>query len=619
MQQQAPDFAVDRVSTEDPAVYQMLSAGQTEGVFQFESSGMRGVLMQLGPESLEDLIAVISLYRPGPMDSIPRYIQNRHNPSLVTYLHPSLEPILKVTYGCMVYQEQIMQIFRSLAGYTLGRADIVRRAMSKKKKDVMERERQIFVHGLTDDQGRVIVEGCLKRGVDEKSAMAIVSEMESFASYAFNKPHAASYAYVSYQTAYLKCHYPREFMAALLTSVLDNTTKVAEYMAECQRLGISVLPPSVNESESGFTVSGGAIRFGLLASRNIGRSFVEQLIAERRSRPFSSFYDFCDRMYGKDLNRRALESLVKCGALDGLGANRRQMLVSIDPILDDLDSARRRNLEGQLNLFGMADDGTARLNDPELPDIPEYTLPERLAMEKEMTGMYLSGHPMAAYQAVSDAMHAAHIGAILACAHNTPDHAPDTAYRDGEIVTVLAIVQTVRTKITKNNQTMAFVTLEDLYGAIEMLVFPKKLEEYASYLQEGTVLQLRARISLREEEDAKLLCESIAPAPDTDVAKLCNNVAPKPAQNPASSPAPSANAHTAKHGLYLRVPDLDCDPFRRAQRVMAIFDGNTPVYVRCTATGKLLEAARSRWVMLNDPMLAELRRLLGTENVAVVK
>ncbi len=620
VQRTNPDFAIDRISTEDPAIYQMLSAGQTEGVFQFESSGMRGVLMQLGPESLEDLIAVISLYRPGPMDSIPRYIQNRHNPSLVTYLHPSLEPILKVTYGCMVYQEQIMQIFRSLAGYTLGRADIVRRAMSKKKKDVMERERRIFVHGLTDENGSVIVEGCLKRGVDEKSAMAIVSEMESFASYAFNKPHAASYAYVSYQTAFLKCHYPREFMAALLTSVLDNTTKVAEYMAECQRLGIAVLPPSVNESDSGFTVSGNAIRFGLLASRNIGRSFVDALIAERQTRPFASFYDFCDRMYGKELNRRALESLVKCGALDGLGANRRQMFVSMDTILDDLDSARRRNLEGQLNLFGMADGGDgARANEPELPDVPEYPMPELLAMEKEMTGMYLSGHPMAAYQAVSDAIHAAHIGVILACAHNSPDHTPDTTYRDGEVVTVLAIVQTVRTKITKNNQTMAFVTLEDLYGSIEMLVFPRILEQYASYLQEGAVLELRARISLREEEDAKLLCESVAPAPDTDVAKLGKNVA-RPAENrPARPAAPAASARSAKHGLYLRIPDFDCDAFLRAKRVMAIFDGNTPVYVRCTATGKLSMASRGLWVMLNEPMLGELRRLLGAENVAVVE
>ena len=619
IQRSKPDFSVDSISTEDPAVYRMLSAGQTEGVFQFESAGMRNVLMQLGPESLEDLIAVISLYRPGPMDSIPRYIQNRHNPSLVTYLHPMLEPILKVTYGCMVYQEQIMQIFRSLAGYTLGRADIVRRAMSKKKKDVMERERKIFVHGLTDDDGHVIVEGCLKRGVDEESAMAIVNEMEGFASYAFNKPHAASYAYVSYQTAFLKCHYPREFMAALLTSVLDNTAKVAEYIAECQRLGISVLPPSVNESDSGFTVSGNDIRFGLLAGRNIGRIFLDQLIAERQKRKFTSFYDFCDRMYGKDLNRRALESLVKCGALDGLGANRRQMLLSMDSILEDLDNSRRRNLEGQLSLFGMPEEG--KTGGYQLPEVAEYPMAEMLAMEKEMAGMYLSGHPMSAYQAVSEAIHAARIGDILACAHTSEEETESAAYRDGDFVTVLAIVHTVRTKITKSNQTMAFVTLEDLYGTIEMLVFPKNLEQYAEYLQEGRVLEVRARISLREEEDAKLLCESVAPAPDKDVASSGKNVASS-AASPISPPAPDTKPaapapRSERHGLYLRVPNITCAAFERASRVMAIFDGNTPVYVYCTDSGKLSLAARSRWVMLNEPMLNELKRLLGTENVAI--
>jgi DNA polymerase-3 subunit alpha len=631
IRRRVPDFSIDQISLEDPAVYKMLSGGHTEGVFQFESAGMRNVLIQLGPESLEDLIAVISLYRPGPMDSIPRYVRNRHNPALVTYKHPSLEPILKVTYGCMVYQEQIMQIFRSLAGYTLGRADIVRRAMGKKKKDVMERERQIFVHGLTDEDGNVIVEGCLKRGVDEESAMAIVNEMEGFASYAFNKPHAASYAYVSYQTAWLKCHYPREFMAALLTSVLDNTNKVAEYIAECQRLGIEVLPPSVNESESGFTVSGKYIRFGLLAGRNIGRSFLDQMILQRQNRKFTGFYDFCDRMYGKDLNRRALESLIKIGALDGLGLNRRQMIMHMDTILDDLDATRRRNLEGQMSLFGTAEEAGGSY---QIAPMAEYPIRELLSMEKEMAGMYLSGHPMAQYQKTAKAIGAVPISKILECAH-AEGHEADVPYHDGDRLTVLAIVESVKTKITKNNQTMAFVTLEDMYGAIEMLVFPKSLESYAALLQEGRVLEVVGKLSLREEEDAKLLCDYVGDDSDEEALRTRNAAGkvqkhrdddlpappperetPLPEREP-QSPAKTAPARSGRNGLYLRVPNMDCDAFQRARRVMAVFDGNTPVYVYCTDTGKLSMAARSGWVYMNEPMLGELRRILGNDNVAV--
>lgn len=632
IRRRVPDFSIDDISLDDPAVYKMLSAGQTEGVFQFESAGMRNVLIQLGPESLEDLIAVISLYRPGPMDSIPRYIRNRHNPSLVTYKHPALEPILKVTYGCMVYQEQIMQIFRSLAGYTLGRADIVRRAMGKKKKDVMERERKIFVHGLTDENGNTVVEGCLKRGVDEESAMAIVNEMEGFASYAFNKPHAASYAYVSYQTAWLKCHYPREFMAALLTSVLDNTNKVAEYIAECQRMGIQVLPPSVNESESGFTVSGDNIRFGLLAGRNIGRSFLDQMIRQRQKRKFTGFYDFCDRMYGKDLNRRALESLIKIGALDGLGLNRRQMMLNMDTILDDLDATRRRNLEGQMSLFGGAEEGGEASYD--IQPMEEYPIRDLLAMEKEMAGMYLSGHPMAQYQKAAQAIGAVPISRILECAHIDENEA-DAPYHDGDRVTVLAIVESVKTKITKNNQTMAFVTLEDMYGAIEMLVFPKSLETYASLLQEGRVLEVVGKLSLREEEDAKLLCDYVGDGSDEAALRSNRNAAgqnrrtesrdnlPAPPPEREEVPVvrepekPAAPAKSSRNGLYLRTANLDCEAFQRACRVMAVFDGNTPVYVYCTDTGKLSMASRSGWVYMNEPMLQELRRILGDGNVAV--
>lgn len=603
-----PAFVADQISTDDKPVYEMLSAGQTVGVFQFESAGMRNVLMQLGPESLEDLIAVIALYRPGPMESIPRYVQNRHHPEMVTYIHPSLEPILKVTYGCMVYQEQIMQIFRSLAGYTLGRADIVRRAMSKKKKAVMEQERRIFVEGLKDENGHVIVEGCLKRGVDEASAMKIVSEMEGFASYAFNKPHAAAYAYVSYQTAFLKCHYPREFMAALLTSVLDNTNKVAEYIAECQRLKIQVLPPNVNESESGFTVSGENIRFGLLAAKNLGRSFLNEMIQERQNGKFISFYQFCSRMYGKELNRRAVESLIKCGALDGLGSNRREMLSALPNILDELESEKRRNLEGQISLFGGADDLNASGQGYEIPSMEEFSPMEKLNMEKEIAGMYLSGHPMAEYHEMAEKLGAAHIGAIVQSAGGEGE------YQDGDSVMLLAILSSVRSKITKSNTTMAFVVAEDMFGAIEMLVFPRVLEESGALLYEGNIVAIRGRVSIREDEDAKIICEKVAALEDAPLLAGKSDQYTIPSQTVGGTAAP---IHSKRVGLYLKVPDQNGFAFDRSKLLLEIFDGKTPVYYYFANSKKMMLAPRSLWVDLNEPLLRELKRLLGEANVVV--
>ncbi|MGN1126085.1 MAG: DNA polymerase III subunit alpha, partial [Ruminococcus sp.] len=348
------------------------------------------------PESLEDLIAVISLYRPGPMDSIPMYIENRHHPEKITYKHPLLKDILNVTYGCIVYQEQVMQIFRTLAGYSLGRADIVRRAMSKKKHKVMEEERQIFINGYVNEKGEVEVEGCLRRGVEKATAISIYDDMESFASYAFNKSHAASYATISYQTAYLKCHYPKYYMAALLTSVLDNQNKMAVYIEECNRIGIKVLPPSVNYSSQGFTVVDDHIRFGLMAIKNLGKNIIDEIVEERKKNDFKSFYDFCKRLYGKNMNSRGIESLIKSGALDNLGANRRQMLSVYKNILDNLEYDRRKNVEGQLSFFDMGEnDGETKTVD--IPDIAEFPISELLSMEKEIAGMYLSGHPLYEY------------------------------------------------------------------------------------------------------------------------------------------------------------------------------------------------------------------------------
>jgi DNA polymerase-3 subunit alpha len=590
-----PGFRIEEIPMDDKEVFAMLSTGATDGVFQFESGGMRNVIMQLHPVSIEDLIAVISLYRPGPMESIPRYLENRHNPAKITYRHPLLKDILSVTNGCIVYQEQVMQIFRTLAGYSLGRADIVRRAMSKKKKDVMAREKEIFLHGLTDENGAVVVEGCVRRGVDEQTAEAIYGEMASFASYAFNKSHAAAYAVVSYETAWLKCHYPREYMAALLTSVLGDTNKLSIYIAECLRLGIGVLPPHVNESEGGFTTVGKNIRFGLLAVRNLGKGFIDSLVADRtKNGSFISFFDFCKRMYD-GLNRRSLESLVKCGALDGLGLNRRQMLTGAESVLDYLGEDKKQNVEGQIGFFDTAEkEGREEFRIAPMQDL---SAADKLDMEKEVTGMYLSGHPMAAYAGLADSLHAVRIGDIL---EETKEGAG--ALRDGATVTVLGTITKVRLKVTKSNSTMAFVTLEDLYGSIQLLVFPKTLSENGELIAEGRIVQVLGRISVRDESDTELICQTIVPAPE-----------------PGNSGAAPQKRSNSRPGLYLKVPSAEDPRYKKAMQYTAVFDGSTPLYLYFCDSGKLMAAPPSMRVSVNDVLLRALKQLLGEKNVAFIK
>ena len=403
-----PGFSMDAVPYDDQRVYAMLNAGETEGVFQMESGGMTQAVMGLQSKSLEDIIAIISLYRPGPMESIPTYIANRHNPGNVKYKTPQLEHILDVTNGCIVYQEQVMQICRELAGFSYGQADLVRRAMSKKKHDVMEKERQHFVHGNTEPGHECA--GCVANGISETVANAIFDDMSSFASYAFNKAHAAAYAVVAYQTAYLKRHYPREFMAALLTSVLDNTGKVIEYTAECQRMGIRVLPPDINASDAGFTVEGKDIRFGLLALKNVGRNLIATVVRERSGTPYRSLYDFCKRLHGTEINRRAVESMIKSGAFDNLEAKRRSMMDGVEGILKSVESEARRNLDGQIDLFGALDgEQESGRNVYKLPDSgEEYPYDILLQMEKEVSGLYLSGHPLDHYRPVIEKVSTCH-------------------------------------------------------------------------------------------------------------------------------------------------------------------------------------------------------------------
>ncbi len=586
-------FSIEAAPEDDGAVFHMLSEGHSEGVFQLESPGMKRLLVQAQPACVEDLIAIISLYRPGPMQFIPQYLESRKNPESVHYRHPLLRPILEPTGGCIIYQEQVMQIFRDLAGYSLGRADIVRRAMAKKKHDVLEREREVFLHGQQREDGTWEVDGCLRRGVDQQTALELFKEIESFASYAFNKPHAAGYAVVAYQTAYLKCHYPCEYMAALLSSVLGQTGKVAEYIEECGRLGISVLPPHVNYSDTGFTVVGKSIRFGLLAVKNLGRNVIARMVAERRAAgEFTSFYNFCKRMAGRDLNRRAIESLVKCGALDGLGNNRREMLLAVERVLDSLEADKRRNVEGQMGFFDAP--GSAQGGEPPLDKTEDFSAADKLNMEKEVTGMYLSGHPMAAYAGLYQEGGYARMDEILQSAGERETG----RYQDGQWVTLLGMVVGVRKKATKNNAQMAFASLEDMYGAITALVFPKVLEQYGSLLYEGAVVAVQGKLSFTEDKAPELVCQSLG----------------KPA-DPVSVKAPAGKP--VRPGLYLRLSSQQDPRYDKAMRYIAVFDGGaTDLYLTFQDTGKLLRAPAKFRVEINRPLLRALKELLGAENVA---
>lgn len=610
-----PGFSVENAPDDDPKVFLMITSGATEGVFQFESAGMRRVIMQSEPESIEDLIAVISLYRPGPMKFIPSYIENRRHPEKITYRHPRLSKILDVTYGCIIYQEQVMRIFRELAGYSLGRADIVRRAMSKKKHKVMEEERKYFVHGLKRADGTVEIEGCVARGVDERTAEIIYDEMESFASYAFNKSHAAAYAVVAYRTAYLKHYYPKEYMAALLTSVLGFSGKVAAYMEECARIGIPVLPPHVNESETGFSVSEESIRFGLLAVKNLGRGVIQRMLLERgRGGKFRSFYDFCKRMQGRDLNRRAVESLVRCGAFDGLGSNRREMLLAVGPVLESLDSDKRKNIEGQIGFFDLG--GAEQEETYQMPRAEEFPQAELLAMEKEVTGMYLSGHPMAPYAEVYRRDLVARTDEIAQSAAGESDK-----YSDEQYVDVLAIVSDIKRKVTKSGANMAFLTLEDIYGSMEALVFPKVLERSADLLVPGSAVKAHGRISFTEEKDPKLVCEYFtAPySPEAMLAQGARGGAGAPGAGGAGGgPGVQIRGYnTAYRGLYLRVPSMDDPLCKKALQYIEVFDGVTDLYLYALDRQKLVRAPAKYRVAVNYELVAALKRLLGEGNVAL--
>ncbi len=589
-----PDFSIDSIPTDHPAVYKLFSTGNTVGVFQFESAGMKRVLANLKPEHFEDLIAVISLYRPGPMASIPRYIHNRHHPADVRYAHPLLEPILRVTYGCIVYQEQVMQILQALAGYSLGRADLVRRAMSKKKHDVMARERDVFIDGLQRDDGTIEVEGCVRRGVPRATAERIFEEMASFASYAFNKSHAAAYAMVAYQTAYLKALYPREYLCALISSIGD-ASKVADYIREANVLNIRVLPPSVNHSRSDFIPEGDGIRFGLLAVKNIGRPTIDAIVSEREQHGvFRHFTDFIERMAQKrECNRRAVESLIQCGALDGLGANRHQMLENAPILLERFDSQGRRQLEGQLGLFDDPQLFDVTPTHDELPPLAELPVSELLAMEKAVTGLYLSGHPLKVYKPHLKHLHITPLSDLLARAEENAEKA------DGEAVKLFGSLSNVRTKATKSGADMAYAVLEDLTGDIELVLFPKTLAAVTSSLAEGQAVIVSGRLSLREDQPPSVIAERLTfiQSPDD---------LPKPA--PRSS----------KYGLYLRLMNEHDPAWEAVKPLLAKSHGDRPVFIRFADSGKLVKAGGLA-VEADKALISKLKKHLSDANVALVE
>ena len=574
---------MNAIDYNDKKVLDSLGTGKTDGVFQLESAGMKNFMKELKPQSLEDVIAGISLYRPGPMDFIPAYIKGKDHPESITYDCPELEPILAPTYGCIVYQEQVMQIVRDLAGYTWGRSDLVRRAMSKKKGKVMEQERKNFVYGNPEEN----VPGCIARGIDEKVANKIYDNMIDFAKYAFNKSHAAAYAVVAYQTAYLKYYYPVEFMAALMTSVLDNTSKVSEYIYTCRQMGIAILPPDINEGEGGFSVSGQAIRYGLSAIKSIGRPVIDAIVEERKIRgPFITLKDFITRLSGREVNKRTIENFIKAGALDGLEGNRRQKMMIYGSLLDALNQEKKTTMAGQMTLFDIAPEEDKAEYEIKLPDVEEYDKEVLLGFEKEVLGIYISGHPLEEYmERLKKNTNAVTTDFVLDEETGTLKVSDGTKVRIGGMITDKVI------KYTKNNKAMAFITLEDLVGTVEIIIFPKDYERYAKYLENDAKVFVEGRVTAEEDRNGKLICEKIISFDEV--------------KRELWLQFPSKSDFEEKEGaLYGKMMDAD---------------GSEHVVIYLAAEKQMKRLPENRNVAITKELLEELGNFLGKDNVKVVE
>lgn len=569
---------IDKIDYNDQNVMELIGSGHTEGIFQLESAGMKNFMKELKPKSLEDITAGISLYRPGPMDFIPKYIKGKNNPDDIAYECPQLENILSTTYGCIVYQEQVMQIVRDLAGYTLGRSDLVRRAMSKKKASVMEKERQNFIYGNKEEG----VPGCIANGIPEETAKIIYDNMTDFAKYAFNKSHAACYAVVSYRTAYLKCYYPKEFFAALMTSVLANNTKVAEYAYTCRQMGIEILPPDINEGEGNFSVASNGIRYGLSALKSIGKPIIDAIIQEREDNgAFTGLEDFISRLSGKEVNKRTLESFIKSGAFDCFNANRHQMMLVYADIVDNINNERKSNIAGQMSLFDMFEEKHDKVN---VPNVPEYDKEELLAYEKEVLGVYVSGHPMDDYEA----LWRKHITNVSSDFINDEDNPPKVT--EGQKATIGGIITAKTVKNTKTGKMMAFITVEDVFGAVEVLVFPRDYEKYRSQAVEDNKVFVTGRVSISEEENGKLVCESITAF--EDVPKVCW-------------------IQFANKQAYI-------DAEQELAGIIASSDGNDLVTVYCREEKQRKVLPKSQTIQAQGETLKLLMDRFGQDNVKVV-
>ncbi len=586
----APDFNINKVPMDDAETFSLISKGNTLGIFQLESTGMRNVLRELQPENLDDIIAVVALYRPGPMDSIPRYIKGRHNPKTIEYKLPCLEPILKPTYGCVVYQEQVMSIFRTVAGFTFGHADVVRRAMSKKKAAVLMAERDGFI------------EGAEKNGIDRQTADELFEDMTDFANYAFNKSHAAAYGIISYRTAYLKAHYPRQYLSALLTSVLGNQTKVAEYINECSKFGVSVLPPDINESEMYFSASGERdIRFGLLALKNVGRTLVDGIIKERGHGAFRSFEDFVSRTVGGDMNKRALEALIKAGCFDNLGTYRSRLLASYEAVYEKIQDKNRRNLDGQLDMFSISASPDADVPF-EYPDLPDLSMREKLMLEKECSGMYFSGHLLDDYSKHVDLLAPKPISEIIPTEDG--DEKPSL---DGKRVILCGVVGRITKKQTKNGEQMAFFMFEDRFAEIECIAFSGKFAAYSDLILPDMALCIEGTVSEREDGDPKILLNTAFELKD-DKNFVPDDV--KPTETSQTRQMTKKEIKPKK--IYVKVPDMETESFRKVMNLIEIFGGSVPVVFFDSSSKKYVSC--SAGIELSDFVMTRIKRIVGEEN-----
>ncbi|MDF2906223.1 MAG: dnaE [Herbinix sp.] len=576
-------FDIKKIDYNDAKVYELIASGKTEGIFQLESAGMKSFMKELKPRNLEDVIAGIALYRPGPMEFIPKYVKGKNEAGHITYECPQLEPILSPTYGCIVYQEQVMQIVRDLAGYSYGRSDLVRRAMSKKKESVMIKERQSFVYG-NEEEG---VPGCINNGISEAVANHIYDEMMDFAKYAFNKSHAAAYAVVSYETAYLKCYYPVEFMAALMTSVIDNPGKVSEYIYTCRQMGIEILPPDINEGDAVFTVSNGAIRYALSAIKGVGKPVIEAIVAEREGNGlFLNLKDFATRLSGKEVNKRTVESFIKAGVFAGLHPNRRQLMLCYVQILDDIAADKKKALTGQMTLFDFAGEEEKNEYEMNMPEVTEYSKDQLLALEKEVLGIYVSGHPLEAYENRIKKNVTANSNDF-----NIDEETDKPRVEDGRIETIGGMVTSKTVKTTRNNSMMAFITLEDLFSNVEVIIFPKDYEKYKLMLEPDQKLFIRGKVTVEEEKAAKLICQEIIPF------------------------------DSIPQEVWIKYPDLD--GFQKDEQslyhLLDQYDGNDSVIIFCEAEKCIKKLPKSRNVKADKDLIQQLNTIYKEENVRITE